>query len=86
MYRVVSNDARSVTGKNIRVIMSSLKVFNFNDFHLQNVRPVYFETPAGCENRPSLIHELTEVRPQELVIPGFDESELNTIMTYLCVS
>ena len=67
------------------MIMTLLKVYDLKDIHLSDVNPIYMETPRGCEYRPFIIQELIDVKHQVMDIPGFDETEINAILNFLCV-
>lgn len=78
----MSNDARSVTGKNIKYIMSLLNIHNPKYIHLPDVKPPYIDTPVVCEHRSTFICEIIDVRHQDMEILGFDY----TILNFLCFS
>ena len=60
-------------------------------FDIRNLRPKdaetsYFCVPEKEEYRIEFIKELIEVKNNELEVIGFDNQELDDILSYLCVS
>ena len=60
-------------------------------FDIRNLRPKdaeisYFCVPEKKEYRIEFIKELIEVKNNELEVIGFDNQELDDILSYLCVS
>ena len=84
IYRIVSSDASTVTGKNLRMIMLNLGIFRMKDIKTSDVTLTYVPIPKGCEFRPPFVKELIDIRQGDLEVKGFEEAELHEVFKYLC--
>ena len=85
VYRIVSSDATTITGKNVRLIMLNLDTFRMKDIVTSAVNLLYMPIPKGCQFRSSFIEEIIEVRKGELEVEGFEKAELQEILNHLCI-
>ena len=86
VLEVVSNDVRSVTGKNLHYIkLRSGKTINENITPKESFVP-YKEVPMGESWRVQFASELLECVNGPLMVDGFQAEELNEILTWICTS
>ena len=86
MLEVVSNDVRSVTGKNLHYIKLRWgKTINENITPKESFVP-YKEVPMGESWRVQFASELLECVNGPLMVDGFQAEELNEILTWICTS
>ena len=86
LLRSVEHDTRSVTGNNLRRLMLESGTFDIRNLRPKDAEIGYFCVPEKEEYRIEFIKELIEVKNNELEVIGFDNQELDDILSYLCVS
>ena len=79
LLRSIEYDTRSVTGNNLRELM-----LESGTFDIRKLKPK--DVPEREEYRVEFIKELIEVKNNEIEVAGFDNQQLDDILSYLCVS
>ena len=86
LLRSIEYDTRSVTGNNLRKLMLESGTFDIRKLKPKDAEANYFDVPEREEYRVEFIKELIEVKNNEMEVAGFDNHELDDILSYLCVS
>ena len=86
LLRSIEYDTRSVTGNNLRRLMLESGMFEIRNLRPKDAEITYFGVPKSEEYRVEFIKELIEVKNNEMEVVGFDDKELDDILSYLCVS
>ena len=80
-------DARSTTGSNLRIIAlltdrSSVDKLEINDYKAVNYHPISDQDIWRTE----IIKEITDVKFNQLEVPGFTFEEMEEILSFACTS
>ena len=86
LLRVIEFDTLSVTGRNLRQIMLQTDVQDVKMLKPIDVKTKYRNVPENEKYRVGFIKEIVDVRNNQLVVEGFGDDELETILQHLCVS
>ena len=78
-------DVRSVTGSNLRKIMLLVGKTSVEDIKVEDVDTLeYFKLDDDELWKISQIKEIINVKAGNLEVPGFEDDELDTLLSYLC--
>ena len=83
---VVSNDVRSVTGKNLVEIKKRSGKEIFEKITVQESKKAFRDIPQGENWRIGFAREIIECRHQNFLVPGFEAEELDEILNWICTS
>ena len=83
---MIEYDTRSVTGNNLRTLMLAAGTDNIKTLVSKHAEIDYFAVPVGEEYRVDFIKELIEVKNNTMEVDGFENEELDEILSFLCVS
>ena len=87
LFKVVKEDCRSVTGRNLLGIMLLVNKQNVDELVPSDAMNIkYNEIPKEQAWRVGLVKELTDVKFGELSVDGFSRNELNAILDYVCIT
>ena len=83
---VISNDVRSVTGKNLHKIKIRSGLETVEEISSVNCIVTFRKIPDGEKWRIEMIKELICFRNNGLDINGFEYEEIESILTWICTS
>ena len=85
VFKVVKNDCRSVTGRNLTRIMNLVGKVNVDSLVPTDAMDIQYHV-IGEENvfKVNMIKELTDVKFGESFVEGFSRKELDMILNNVC--
>ena len=87
LFKVVKDDCRSVTGRNLLGIMLLVNKQNADALVPSDAMNIkYNEISEEQAWRVGVAKELTDVKLGELCVAGFSRKELNSILNYVCIT
>ena len=79
------SDVRSVTGSNYRNIMLLLGKNRVEDVKMADTDKLSYHKLEKEEHwKIDIIKEIIDIKAEELIVPGFDNEEIETILHHLC--
>ena len=84
LLNIIKTDTRTTTGSNLRWIMLMASKNNIEELFKNKVPIDYHEISKEEHWRTNFVEEIVNIRNEELVVPGFDETELEEILEHLC--
>ena len=87
LYLSVKDDCRSSTGRNIRCIENMFDGKMWDDITNHDLRTAQYH-PVADENqwRIPMVKELLNVRYNQFELQGFERSEINELLEYVCTT
>ena len=86
LLNIVKTDTRTTTGSNLRWIMLKASKNNIEELLKNKVAIDYHEMPQEESWRTDFVKEIIDIKNEELVVPGFDEAQIEEILEHLCTS
>ena len=84
LLEIARNDVRTTTGSNFRKIMLLAGTKTVGDF--KNIDVEYHKVTKENEWRIHLLRELVEIRQGELLVPGFNNDDVEKILEFVCTT
>ena len=86
MLNEIKRDCRSVTGLNLRRILSLMNKNDVGDLFSNDANNlVYKEIPPNEEWKIGFMKEITEIKYGEFTLEGFTKEELDVMLFEICV-
>ena len=88
LARLFENDLRTVHGRNLAEIAAQwcVKIDQLKPYLVKKKCVRYLDIPEDEEWRIGLCNELISIRDSDnVLLPGFDSEELNSLLRYVCV-
>ena len=87
IFKLVKNDCRSVTGRNLLNIMILVNKTSIESLVPGDALDIkYHEIEEQQAWKIGVVKELTDVKFGEAFVEGFSRKELDAILNYVCVS
>ena len=87
MFQLIKHDVRSVTGRNLRNIMTLVgkdSIESLNQFDANNI--TYQDMDDENIWRVNLVREITDIKFGEYHLDNFKRKELNTMLKNICTT
>ena len=86
LLEIVENDARTVTGSNLRSVMLQSGLNSLKDLSIDKICNFDYTVEEDQVWTIDFARELIELRYTENEVPGFENQELEDILEHLCTS
>ena len=87
LFHIVKNDCQSVTGRNLRFLMTFYDKGSIDELHKENIIPrPYAGLKDEDEWRVDFIKELVNVRNGQIELNGFDKDDITLMLDFVAIS